>query len=125
MFVFVRRRHTQESTRTDTLFPSSTLFRSRRIKAAEALSLGLVDAVVDDAALAEEALAFARRVVADGGAKPRIRDRADALQADRDRPDLFTAFAAAHARRFKGFVAPAAIIEAVEAAVTQIGRAHV
>ena len=90
----------------------------RQIKAAEALSLGLVDAVVDDAALRDEALAFARRIMADGGAKPRVRDRADALQSDRDRPELFTAFATANARRFKGFVAPAAIIEAVEAAVT-------
>ena len=88
----------------------------RQVKAAEAISLGLVDAVVDDAALREEALAFARRIAADGGAKPRIRDRTDALAGDRDRPELFTTFAAANARRFKGFVAPAAIIEAVEAA---------
>lgn len=90
----------------------------RQIKATEALSLGLIDAVADDAALQDEALAFACRIVAEGGAKPRIRDRADSLQADRDRPELFTAFAAANVRRFKGFVAPAAIIEAVEAAVT-------
>ncbi|HUD91652.1 3-hydroxyacyl-CoA dehydrogenase NAD-binding domain-containing protein [Sphingobium sp.] len=88
----------------------------RQIKAAEALSLGLVDAVLDDAALRDEALSFARRIAADGSAKPRIRDRADALRDDR--PELFTTFAAANARRFKGFVAPAAIIEAVEAALT-------
>ena len=90
----------------------------RQVKAAEALSLGLVDTVVEDAALRDNALAFAHRIVAHGSDKPRVRDRADALSADRDRPELFTAFAAANARRFKGFIAPAAIIEAVKAAVT-------
>ena len=44
----------------------------RQIKAKEALSLGLVDAIADDPSLQSEALAFARRVVADGAAKPRV-----------------------------------------------------
>ncbi|MBU2016843.1 MAG: enoyl-CoA hydratase/isomerase family protein, partial [Alphaproteobacteria bacterium] len=89
----------------------------RQIKAKEALSLGLVDAIADDPSLQSEALAFARRVVADGAAKPRIRDRTDAIEGDRNAPDLFTTFATTNARRFKGFPAPGAIIEAVQAAV--------
>ena len=89
----------------------------RQIKAKEALSLGLVDAIADDPSLQSEALAFARRVVADGAAKPRIRDRTDAIEGDRNAPDLFKTFATTNARRFKGFPAPGAIIEAVQAAV--------
>lgn len=90
----------------------------RQIKASEALTLGLVDAVADDAALRDEALAFARRVVAAGAARPRIRDRAEAVLADRARPELFANVTKENARRFKGFAAPAAIVEAIEAAVT-------
>ncbi len=89
----------------------------RQVKAQEALSLGLVDAVVPEADLAEAALAFARQAVADGEKCARVRDREERIVADRQNPDLFAQFAAANARRFKGFAAPGAIVEAVKAAV--------
>lgn len=90
----------------------------RQVRAEEALSLGLLDGLADDATLKDDALDFARRIVAAGAAKPRIRDREDVVAVDRGRPEQFADFAAANARRFKGLVAPAAIVEAVEAAVT-------
>ena len=90
----------------------------RQVGASEALSLGLVDALADDATLRDEAIAFAQQAVTRGGVPPRIRDRIEAITADRARPELFDAFATANARWFKGVAAPTAIIEAVEAAVT-------
>ncbi|AHE53009.1 3-hydroxyacyl-CoA dehydrogenase NAD-binding domain-containing protein [Sphingomonas sanxanigenens] len=90
----------------------------RRIGATEALSLGLIDAAVGDAILRDEAIAFAKRVIADGGAMPRIRDRTVTVEAAHARSDLFANFRKANPHRFKGFLAPAAIVEAVEAAVT-------
>lgn len=90
----------------------------RAIRAAEALSLGLLDSIVEDVLLRDEALAFARQVIAKGSAMPRIRDRTNALLPDGVPSDLFVDFAKANARRFKGFPAPTAIIEAVKAAVT-------
>ncbi|WP_068088854.1 3-hydroxyacyl-CoA dehydrogenase NAD-binding domain-containing protein [Novosphingobium rosa] len=89
----------------------------RQIRASEALALGLVDRLAE-ADLREDALAFARQIVADGARCPRIRDREDRIAADRASPDLFADFAKANARRFKGFAAPSGIVEAVRAAVT-------
>jgi 3-hydroxyacyl-CoA dehydrogenase len=89
----------------------------RQVRAAEALSLGLVDAVVPDADLADAAVAFARGIVAEGSQLRKISAREDKIAVDRQNPDLFIDFAKANARRFKGFVAPGAIIEAVKAAV--------
>ena len=90
----------------------------RQIRATEALALGLVDALAPDAGLREAALAFAREVVAGGAACPKVRDREDRTAADRAQPGIFEDFAKAHARRFRGFAAPGAIVEAVKAAVT-------
>jgi len=90
----------------------------RQIHATEALALGLIDALAPDAGLREAALAFARRVSAGGAARPKVRDREDRTAADRATPGVFEDFARAHARRFRGFVAPGAIVEAVKAAVT-------
>jgi 3-hydroxyacyl-CoA dehydrogenase len=90
----------------------------RPVKAPEARSLGLIDRVAPDADLLEAAIAFAKDIISTGGARPRIRDRSDRIEADRDRPDLFADFRRTNARRFRGFRAPDAIIDAVEAAVT-------
>jgi len=89
----------------------------RQIRANEALSLGLIDAIVPDGDLREAAIAFARNVVARGSARPKARDQEEWTVADRQRSALFSDFAAANARRFKGFAAPDAIIAAVKAAV--------
>ncbi len=90
----------------------------RQIHATEAKALGLVDAILGDSSLREEAVSFARAVVAEGAALPRIRNRNDRIEADRSRPELFAEFRRANAKRFRGFKAPDAIIEAVEDAVS-------
>src|SRR5205814_5932003 len=71
----------------------------RMVKAKEAQALGLLDALVPASELLDQARAFARQVVADGGHRPRIRDRAPP-PAD---AGVFAGFRAANARRFRGF----------------------
>jgi 3-hydroxyacyl-CoA dehydrogenase len=86
----------------------------RMVKAKEALELGLVDALASPEDLLDQASAFARRIVVESGLKPRIRDRAaPAFEAD-----VFAEFRASQARRFRGFRAPEAIVQCVEAAAT-------
>ncbi len=77
------------------------------VSAAKAAELGLVDKVVDEQALAEEAIAFAR--AADG---PR-RTGERTVAAD---PGLWERFAAENARKIKGLDAPNACLAAVRAA---------
>lgn len=90
----------------------------RSVGSAEAFALGLVDRVSADSALQDDAVDFARQIVAEGAARPRVRDRQDRIAQDRDRPEMFEAFRTANARRFHGFKAPDGIIAAVEGAVT-------
>jgi len=85
------------------------------MKATEAASHGLVDAVVGEASLLADAVAFAAKLVADAAPLKKVRDRTDKLSAD---PAVFAAFRKANARRFRGFEAPEACIQCVEAAVT-------
>ncbi|ODU22078.1 MAG: 3-hydroxyacyl-CoA dehydrogenase [Sphingomonas sp. SCN 67-18] len=79
------------------------------IPAARALAIGLVDRLAGEDSLADEAIAFAREMIASG---PRP-SRAQPVKGD---PAAIPAFAEANARRFKGFDAPAANIACVEAA---------
>ena len=79
----------------------------------EALEHGLIEEVVDD--LADGAVAFAERVVAEGRALARIRDRRDLL--DGVGPEVFEAFRASIGRKTRGFQAPEAIVKCIEAAV--------
>lgn len=87
------------------------------VRAPEALALGLVDELVDEQALREGALAFARKVAADGRPLQRIRDRDDQVAPFRGKPELFEQFRTANAAKFRGQVAPDWIVEAVQAAV--------
>lgn len=84
------------------------------IGAREALDAGLIDALADEGKLREEALGFARRVVAEGARLKKIRDLP--VQAD---PGVFEAFRRANARKFRGFDAPEYNIRCIEAAATQ------
>lgn len=86
----------------------------RLVKAAEALSLGLVDALAPPDDLLAHAQSYARQMVAQGTPRPRIRDR-DAPAFD---ASAFADFRKKNARLFRGFRAPEAIIQAVEAATT-------
>lgn len=93
------------------------MITGRHVPVAEALEYGVVDEVVPDESLREDAIAFARRIVAEGGELRRVRDRDDKVTADRDKPELFADFRKKHARKFRGFKAPEAIVQCVEAAV--------
>ena len=89
----------------------------RHVPAAEAVKLGLFDALVTNGSLREGAIAFARQVLAEGRPRLRVRDNDEKLLAARDKPELFAAFRKASAKRFRGFDAPEANIQAIEAAV--------
>jgi 3-hydroxyacyl-CoA dehydrogenase len=83
------------------------------VPAQECLAMGLVDELATEGNLRADAVAFARRLVADGAPLVKISDRAvEPMSADE-----FAAFRAANAKKFRGFKAPEAIIQTVEAAV--------
>ncbi len=86
------------------------------IPAGEALECGLVDAVATtDGELRADAIAFARKVVAEGLPLLRIRDRDDKLSDD---PAPFAAMRAKIAHKTRGFLAPEYNIRCIEAAVS-------
>jgi 3-hydroxyacyl-CoA dehydrogenase len=95
------------------------LTSGRHVPASEAISLGLFDALVEEGKLREGALDFARRILAEGRPLKRVRDSDEKLAAARGRPEIFTAFRKANGKRFRGFDAPEANIQAIEAAVNQ------
>ena len=88
-----------------------------RMPAGAALEAGLIDQLIEEGGLREGAIAFARQVVSEGRPLRKVRDLADRIEAARGRPDIFADFRKANARKFRGFEAPEACIEAVEAAV--------
>ncbi len=80
-------------------------------------AMGLVDELAEEGKLREQAVAFARRLLAEGRPLKKVRESDDRILADRGRPELFAEFRKANARKFRGFEAPEAIIQCVEAAV--------
>lgn len=87
----------------------------RHIRAEEALALGLLDAVVAEDDLQDEAVAFARTAVDQGRPLTRVRDiELECSQADFD--ILAEGFRERHPQLFVGLKAPAGAIEAVRAA---------
>ncbi len=89
----------------------------RHVPAKEAKALGLVDELVEEGRLREEALAYARKVVVDGRPLTKIRDQDEKLEAAKGKPEIFAAFRKANARKFRGFLAPEYNIRCIEAAV--------
>ncbi|MBB3862649.1 3-hydroxyacyl-CoA dehydrogenase [Novosphingobium hassiacum] len=87
------------------------------IAANAALELGMIDALAAEGKLREDAIAFARQIVAENRPLLRVRDRNEKLEAAKGDPDLFDAYLAKNARAFKGFKAPGNIVRAVQAAV--------
>ncbi|MEZ5223740.1 MAG: 3-hydroxyacyl-CoA dehydrogenase NAD-binding domain-containing protein [Ilumatobacteraceae bacterium] len=92
----------------------------RHVSAPEALEHGLVDKVVEGelSDLREVAIAFAQQAVADGLPLERVRDRSDCFG---DAAEIQAAIADArqrNARRSRGFLAPDANVDAIEAAVS-------
>ncbi|MCC7274208.1 MAG: enoyl-CoA hydratase/isomerase family protein [Alphaproteobacteria bacterium] len=88
------------------------------IDAREALALGLIDAIVEGD-LAAAAVAFARRVVAEGGKRPRLSERDERVADARGRSELFAEARRQATRRARGQDAPLRAIEAVEAGVNE------
>ena len=84
------------------------------MKASEAASHGLVDAVVGEQSLKADAVTFAQKLIADNAPLKKVRDRSEKLGAGKE---VFAAFRKANARKFRGFEAPEACIQCVEAAV--------
>jgi 3-hydroxyacyl-CoA dehydrogenase len=89
----------------------------RHVPAKEALAAGLVDELIEEGKLKEGALAFARKVVAEGRPLTRIRDQNAKVEAARGKPEIFADFRKANARKFRGFLAPEYNIQTIEAAV--------
>jgi len=89
----------------------------RHVTAPEARDLGLIDAIVPEDTLEDSAVAFARDLLKDDAALPRIRDMSTDLSIDQARP-LLAAFRDRHPELFIGLKAAAGVLEAIEAAIT-------
>lgn len=91
----------------------------RHVPAKEALAGGLVDELVEEGKLKDGAVAFARKVVAEGRPLRKIRDQNEKVEAARGKPEIFADFRKANARKFRGFLAPEYNIRCIEAAVNE------
>ncbi len=89
----------------------------RHVAAKEALAGGLADELVEEGKLKDGALAFAKKVVAEGRPLRKIRDQNEKVEAARGKPEIFADFRKANARKFRGFLAPEYNIQTIEAAV--------
>jgi 3-hydroxyacyl-CoA dehydrogenase len=89
----------------------------RHVPAKQALTMGLVDELVEEGKLKEGALAFANKAVAENKPLVKVRDNNAKLEAAKGKPEIFADFRKANARKFRGFTAPENNIKAVEAAV--------
>ena len=89
----------------------------QHVPAKACLEMGLVDALVEEGKLREGAIAFARKIVAEGRPLNRVRDLNDKVSEDRKHPEMFDVFRTANARKFRGFLAPEYNIRCIEAAV--------
>jgi len=89
----------------------------QHVPATACLAMGLVDELAEEGKLRETAVAFAKKIVAEGRPLKRVRDLEDKVLADRANPGLFAEFRKANARKFRGFMAPESNIKCIEAAV--------
>ena len=87
------------------------------IDAAQAHRIGLIDEIVTEGDLRHAAVAFARKIVAQGSPVKRISDIEDKVAADRGKPGLFADYRKANAKRLRNLDAAEKIVQAVEAAV--------
>lgn len=81
----------------------------------EALASGLISEIVED--LRGGAIAFAKKVVAEGRRLVRIRDQNEKIEEAKGKPELFAAIRKSIARKTRGFKAPEYNIRCIEAAV--------
>ncbi len=90
----------------------------RHVPAEEVHKLGIVDAVVDDAADLRAAAVKVAREIAEIRPLPRVSEKTDKLQEARDEPGMFDGMRKSIARRARNQKAPYNCIAAVEAACT-------
>lgn len=86
------------------------------VSAKRALEFGMIDALADEGRLREDAIAFARKLVEQGGPLLRVRDRQDMVEPYRGKPEVYAEHLKKNARAFRGFKAPFNIVKAIEAA---------
>jgi 3-hydroxyacyl-CoA dehydrogenase len=86
------------------------------VSAPKALELGMIDALAAEGKLREDAIAFAAKLVAEGGPLVRVRDRQDKVEPFRGKPEIYADYLKKNARAFRGFKAPFNIVKAIEAA---------
>ena len=91
----------------------------QHVPAKACLEMGLVDEIVEEGKLRDGAVAFARKVAAEGRPLKKVRDLNDKVEAARGHPEIFADFRKANARKFRGFLAPEYNIRCVEAAVNE------
>jgi 3-hydroxyacyl-CoA dehydrogenase len=89
----------------------------RPIDAMQAKETGVVDKLAEEGRLREHSIAFAKAIVEENRPLVRVRDRQEAIEAARGKPQIFAEFRKKNARNFRGFKAPENIIKAIEAAV--------
>ena len=85
-------------------------------KAPKALELGMIDALAEEGKLRDDAIAFATKLVEEGGQLERVRDRQDKVEPYRGKPEIYAEYLQKNARAFRGFKAPLNIVKAIEAA---------
>ena len=90
----------------------------RHVPAAEAQTLGIIDAIVPGKDLRHEAIEFAQGVVAKRPL-PRVRDRTDRIAEAKADPGMFDAMRKSIAKKARNQKAPYNCIACVEAATTQ------
>ncbi|MBB6096584.1 3-hydroxyacyl-CoA dehydrogenase [Povalibacter uvarum] len=91
----------------------------KHVPAKWAQSVGLVDEIVPEGELRASAIAFAKKVLAENRPLKKVRDLNDKVAAARAKPEIFSEFRKANARKFRGFLAPEYNIRCIEAAVNQ------
>jgi 3-hydroxyacyl-CoA dehydrogenase len=89
----------------------------QHVPAKQCLDMGLVDELAPEGKLKETAIAFARKVVAEGRPLKKVRENDDKLAPAKGHPEIFANYRKANARKFRGFNAPEANIKCIEAAV--------
>jgi 3-hydroxyacyl-CoA dehydrogenase len=89
------------------------------VPAPQCLAMGLVDELTGEGKLREGAIAFARKVVAEGRPLKKVRESNEKVEAARGHPEIFENFRKANARKFRGFLAPEYNIRCIEAAVNE------
>lgn len=86
------------------------------VPATQAFEVGLVDELIEGD-LTEGAIAFAKKVVAEGRPLVKISEQNDKLEEAKKNPAIFDEFRKKNARKFRGFEAPENCIKAIEGAV--------